>query len=44
MIRGAFMVPMALLRSERTITIRVKEVRVIRIAGARDNTVNKRKI
>lgn len=38
------MVPNAFRRRDSTITIRVKEVRVIRIAGARDRTVNKRKI
>lgn len=36
--------PMAWRRSDRTITILVKEVSIIRIAGANDKTVNKRNI
>lgn len=38
------MVPRALRSSDRTITIRVKDVTMIRIAGARDSTVINRKI
>jgi len=38
------MVPSAFRRRDSTITILVNEVRVIRIAGAKDKTVNKRKI
>ena len=38
------MVPRALRRRERTITILVNEVRRIRIAGARERTVKRRKI
>lgn len=38
------MVPNALRNSDKTMTMRVKEVTIIRIAGARDSTVINRKI
>lgn len=38
------MVPIAWRRRDKTMTILVNEVNMIRIAGARERTVNKRKI